>query len=66
MATLKLEDCANDVCPWSGKPVSESGLMVYHGRVVGFGDAGYRDRFLAAIVALETALAPVGICKSNC
>jgi len=59
MATLRIEDCVNDVCPWSGKRVSPDGLMRYRGRIVGFHDTRHRDRFLAAVIALETALAPV-------
>ena len=30
-----LEDCVNDVCPWSGEPVSAGSLTNYRGHVVG-------------------------------
>ena len=33
---LRLEDCVNDICPWSGKPVSADSLTRYRGQVVGF------------------------------
>ncbi|MCG8544724.1 MAG: glutathione S-transferase, partial [Alphaproteobacteria bacterium] len=36
MPALRLEDCINDVCPWSGKPVSPDSLTDYRGQVVGF------------------------------
>ena len=26
---LSLEDCVNDVCPWSGEPVSADSLTFY-------------------------------------
>ena len=55
MATLKLEDCVNDVCPWSGKPVSEDSLTLYKGKVVGFCNTGCRDKFEAATRAFDGA-----------
>ena len=33
---LRLEDCVNETCPWSGKPVSADSLTVHDGVVVGF------------------------------
>ena len=33
---LRLEDCLNERCPWSGDPVSEDSLTLYRGEVVGF------------------------------
>ena len=47
-AELKIEDCVNDACPWSGKPVSPDSLTRYRGRVVGFCNPGCRDKFHAA------------------
>jgi len=58
MTTLQIADCVNDVCPWTGQPVAADALMLYRGRVIGFADPRARDRFRAAVVALETALAP--------
>lgn len=55
---LNIADCANDVCPWSGRPVSPDALTRYRGRVIGFADRRARDAFLAAIVAFETAIRP--------
>jgi hypothetical protein len=48
MTDLKLEDCVNSVCPWSGKPVSADSLTRYRGHVVGFCNTGCRDKFEAA------------------
>ena len=41
----RLEECVNDVCPWSGKPVSADSLTHYQGAVVGFCNPGCRDEF---------------------
>jgi hypothetical protein len=46
---LRIEDCVNDVCPWSGKPVSADSLTLYQGAVVGFCNTGCRDKFEVAI-----------------
>jgi len=54
---LNLEDCVNDVCPWSGDPVSGDSLTVYRGAVVGFCNPGCRDKFNAATAAFDAALA---------
>ncbi|WP_181705973.1 glutathione S-transferase [Chthonobacter rhizosphaerae] len=67
MTHLQIEDCVNDVCPWTGKPVSADALTRYKGKVIGFADRRSRDAFLAAIVAFETAiLAPPRVvsCKA--
>ena len=45
---LRLEDAVNDVCPWSGKPVSADSLALYRGKVVGFCNTGCREKFEAA------------------
>ena len=45
---LRLEDCVNDRCPWSGDPVSADSLTRYRGKVVGFCNTGCRDKFVAA------------------
>ena len=59
---LKLEDCVNDVCPWSGDPVSADALTRYPGRdgkpvVVGFCNPGCRNKFEAATERFERAIA---------
>ena len=46
---LRLEDCVNDVCPWSGEPVSADSLTLYKG-------AGCRDKFDAASRAFDAAI----------
>ncbi|QNM82777.1 glutathione S-transferase [Sphingomonas sabuli] len=53
---LRLEDCVNDVCPWSGKPVSADSLARYRGQVVGFCNTGCRDKFAAATRAFDGAI----------
>jgi len=47
----------NDICPWSGKPVSEQALAQYKGRIVGFCNVGCRDKFAAAIDHFDQAIA---------
>jgi len=56
MTELKLEDCVNDVCPWSGKPVSADSLTLYRGKVVGFCNTGCRDKFEAATHAFDAKI----------
>jgi hypothetical protein len=53
---LRLEDCVNDVCPWSGKPVSEDSLTLYRSKVVGFCNPGCRVKFESATAAFDKAL----------
>ena len=51
-----LDDCVNDVCPWSGKPVSADSLTTYKGAVVGFCNPGCRDKFDAATRAFDAKI----------
>ena len=51
-----LAECVNQVCPWSGKPVSADSLTRYRGQVVGFCNPGCRDKFEAASSAFDTAI----------
>lgn len=53
---LRLQDVVNDVCPWSGKPVSEDSLTLYRGNVVGFCNTGCRDKFEKAVSEFEAVL----------
>jgi hypothetical protein len=53
--SLKIEDCINDTCPWSGRPVSADSLTLYQGHVVGFCNTGCRDKFDAAVSHFEAA-----------
>lgn len=55
-ADLSLDHCINDICPWSGKPVSADSLTLYKGNVVGFCNAGCRDKFEKAVTDFETRL----------
>ena len=52
---LRLEDCINAVCPWSGDPVSADSLTLYQGKVVGFCNPGCRDKFEKATAAFDAA-----------
>ena len=53
---LRLEDCVNDVCPWSGKPVSADSLTLYKDKVVGFCNTGCREKFEAATRAFDAKI----------
>ncbi|MEO0399243.1 MAG: glutathione S-transferase [Pseudomonadota bacterium] len=50
---LSLDDCVNEVCPWSGDPVSADSLTLYQGKVVGFCNPGCRDKFERATRAFD-------------
>lgn len=50
---LRLEDCVNTHCPWSGDPVSADSLALYRGKVVGFCCPACRDKFEAATRAFD-------------
>jgi hypothetical protein len=54
-ANLRLEDCVNAHCPWSGDPVSADSLTLYQGKVVGFCNTGCRDKFEQAIAVFDAA-----------
>lgn len=56
MTDLKIEDCANQTCPWSGKAVSKDALTVYQGHVVGFCNPGCRDKFEKATKHFEASI----------
>ena len=56
MSELSLEDCINQTCPWSGKPVSPDSLTHWEGRVVGFCNPGCRDKFEKAVTHFDTSL----------
>ncbi|VAW02959.1 hypothetical protein MNBD_ALPHA08-2063 [hydrothermal vent metagenome] len=56
MSELALENCINETCPWSGKPVEEGSLTLYRGHVVGFCNTGCRDKFEKAITMFENVL----------
>ncbi len=56
MAELRFEDCVNDVCPWSGDPVSVDSLTRYRGHVVGFCNPGCREKFEAATGAFDAKI----------
>ncbi len=54
---LKLDDCINEVCPWSGKPVAADSLTAYKDKVVGFCNTGCRDKFEKAVTHFEARMA---------
>jgi hypothetical protein len=53
---LRLENCINTLCPWSGDPVSADSLTLYRGEVVGFCNTGCRDKFEAATRGFDRAI----------
>lgn len=53
---LALADAVNELCPWSGDPISEDSLTLYKGKVVGFCNTGCRDKFEKATKAFDLAL----------
>ncbi|MBA4781636.1 MAG: glutathione S-transferase [Rhizobiales bacterium] len=55
-ADLSLDDCINETCPWSGKPVDPASLTLYRGNVVGFCNTGCRDKFDQAVSHFETSM----------
>ena len=55
-AGLKLADCINRVCPWSGDPVQADSLTLYKGKVVGFCNPGCRDKFDKALASFDASL----------
>jgi len=50
---LKVEDCINEVCPWSGKPIAADSLMFYRGETIGFCNPECRDKFLKASATFD-------------
>jgi hypothetical protein len=56
MPDLSLAECVNDVCPWSGDPVSADSLTRYKGQVVGFCNPGCRDKFEVATRAFDARI----------
>lgn len=53
---MSLDECVNEVCPWSGRPVSADALTQFEGNVVGFCNPGCRDRFNAGHGDVEKAV----------
>lgn len=53
---LALEECINQTCPWSGKPVAPDSLTRYKGAVVGFCNTGCRDKFEKAAADFDALL----------
>ncbi|AXS39384.1 glutathione S-transferase [Breoghania sp. L-A4] len=64
--SLRIQDCINAVCPWSGNPVDAESLTLYRGHVVGFCNTGCRDKFDAATGVFEAALAARGARGTGC
>lgn len=53
---LKLEDCVNEFCPWSGDKVSADSLTLYKGHVVGFCNPGCLEKFEKAVSLFEAKI----------
>ena len=60
MTDLNTDDCINETCPWSGKPVQADSLALYGDDVVGFCNPGCRDKFESAVRHFEKAKALSG------
>ena len=60
MTDLNIEDCINETCPWSGKPVQADSLALYGDDVIGFCNPGCRDKFENAVRHFEEAKALSG------
>ncbi len=56
-AELKLADCINADCPFSGKPVTAASLTSFQDHVVGFCNPGCRDKFAANPAEFPDAMA---------
>ena len=54
---LDIGQAINETCPWSDKPIKADSLTLYRGRVVGFCNPGFRDKFEAAVARFDAALA---------
>jgi len=61
VAVLRIEDCINQTCPWSGDPVDPGSLTLWNGKVVGFCNPGCRDKFTAAQSHFEDSQAAHGV-----
>lgn len=57
---LKLKNCINTSCPWSGEPVAEDSLDEYMGHVIGFCSPQCRDKFRAARLAFDQCIIEFG------
>ena len=53
---LRMADCVNETCPWSGKPVQADSLTRYRDMVVGFCNPGCKSKFEQAVSHFETAI----------
>jgi len=62
---LRIEDAVNELCPWSGKPISADSLTLYNGAVVGFCTPECRDKFARAVASFEDALRARRVAKAG-
>ncbi|WP_432200058.1 glutathione S-transferase [Erythrobacter sp. W53] len=53
---LDIVDAVNELCPWSGDPISADSLTLYRGKVVGFCNPGCRDKFEKATSHFDAAI----------
>ena len=58
--SLDILDAVNSTCPWSGDPISPDSLTLYRGQTVGFCNPGCRDKFEAATLLFDAAIAGQG------
>ena len=52
----RLDECVNQICTWSGEPVSADSLTRYRGAVVGFCNPGCKGKFEVAMHAFDAAI----------
>jgi len=60
MTELNIDDCINETCPWSGKPVQADSLVLYGDDVVGFCNPGCWDKFESVVRHFEEVRASSG------
>lgn len=58
---LSIKNCVNQICPWSGDPVSDDSLTLYKDQVVGFCNTACRDKFEKAVDLFDAAIQKTNI-----
>ena len=62
MVGLKIEDCLNANCPFSGDRVEAGSLLLFEGHTFGFCNPGCRDKFAANPAAYPEVVANFRAC----
>lgn len=58
LEVLKIEAAVNLMCPWCGKPIGSDSLTRYRGKLVGFCNTGWRDKFETAAAMFDGLIDP--------